>query len=65
MWSLATQPKKRAICDKIVDILQQSFIDKVISGCIRMACGSLLTTGYCKLSTDLLQIDFQNMLSTG
>ena len=30
-----------------------------------MACGSLLTTGYCKLSTDLLQIDFQNMLSTG
>ena len=120
-WVLAkhlqftTQPKT----NKSVDILQQLFINKPISGCVHMACDSLLTTtgttedrrlrgthihifvftqlknnqfkkkikdtqseymnmgplNYrssaipgqvcCNLSTDLLQVDYQNLSFTG
>ena len=38
-------------------------INKLTSTCGRMACDSLLTTS-CKLSTDLFQVDCQNLLST-
>ena len=43
-----------------------SNINKPISGCICMACDNLLATSLCcKLSTDLLQVDCQNLLPTG
>ena len=59
-----TQPNATS-CNKSVDILQQICYNKPISGCIRMACDSFLTIGCCKLSGGLLQVDFQNLLSTG
>ena len=56
-----TQPNAR----KLVDFAHAT--DRLISGCVRMTCVSLLITSHynCKWSIDLLQVDCQNLLSAG
>ena len=51
--------QKRARCNKSVDIL------KPISGCVPMACDSLLTTSLLQVVNRLGEVDCQNLLSTG
>ena len=46
-----------------VDNLQQNKT-RTISGCVRMASDSSLTTACSMLSTDLLKVDYRNLLST-
>ena len=36
-----------------------------MSGCVRMACDSLLTTSLLQVVNSLLQVDCQNLLSPG
>ena len=45
----------------VIDNLQQN---KTISGRVRMASDSTLTTACSMLSTDLLKVDYRNLLST-
>ena len=41
---LLLHSNKRARCNKCVEIFSTKLINKPISGCVRMACDSLLTT---------------------
>ena len=45
----------KQVATNCVDILQQACYNKPISGCVRMACNSLL-------ATSVLQVECQNLL---